>query len=688
LRTNESEWTDGLGMPSPRPDIRRILCLKLDHIGDLLVADLALRLLRKFFPGSHVTLICGEWNADLARQLELAEVVIGISLFHPRGADQHDIETAARARSAGIKRLTEVAASQPEFDLAIDLRIDEDTRDLLKLFKARVYAGSGDLVKYPFLDISLPLSQTHPNQGPKSFRLSASDFTELNGYEVSSRGVGFAPASTAFRLKLLIDGACSPAECGTNRIDKRRLGIGLQTVSLVVRDARNELHVTREFVFRQGSADCRCLVQGWSGPEPWGTWSVADEAILQLSCADSILEGELSLVLRFQAHVNPQNKVVTVTATDPSTNTPVTARCEFPPREFEMSIPFPHGHAGAFARSRAVFLRAGTHRLSVDILAINEAVESSLKVSLQGSRPLRTIASRELLRKPGQAARGSVQFDFTHRDSDESLHVLLESGSAGASAGLHVHSVVTRPLCTAPARIPAGHMEKLIARLVTAAALEFSPFFLDLARAPEVRFREVIETSRQSAAQRLTDCRRLLADKKHSFKIVGLSIAATKETKRWPFGYMLELCELLLGRPDVYLVLLGGPADVEDTERLEKALEHGDRVLNFCGKTALTEFAPIVSEVDLYIGYDTGPTHYAGRIGVRTIGIFAAVHSPREWGPVGRRASWITHYTDCSPCYLAKLDECRFGHACMLDLLPVECWRVISSELDAARAVG
>jgi len=92
--------------------------------------------------------------------------------------------------------------------------------------------------------------------------------------------------------------------------------------------------------------------------------------------------------------------------------------------------------------------------------------------------------------------------------------------------------------------------------------------------------------------------------------------------------------------------------------------------------------------MDVYVGYDTGTTHYAGKIGIRTIGIFAAVHSPREWGPVGRNASWVTHHTQCSPCHLGKLDGCRYGHACMLELLPSECWTVISKALDEVSRLG
>ena len=136
-QTNDIGWTDCMGFPQSRPEIKKILCLKFDHIGDILVADFSFRLLRKYFPDANITLICGEWNVELAEELGLADTVIGVSLFHPQGGEQHNEKVALAARNAGITRLMQVALSQPEFDLAIDMRIADDTRELQDFLRQR-----------------------------------------------------------------------------------------------------------------------------------------------------------------------------------------------------------------------------------------------------------------------------------------------------------------------------------------------------------------------------------------------------------------------------------------------------------------------------------------------------------------------------------------------------------------------
>ncbi len=49
----------------PAAGQRRILVLKLDHLGDLIAGKPALAALRKAFPADHITLICGSLRADL-----------------------------------------------------------------------------------------------------------------------------------------------------------------------------------------------------------------------------------------------------------------------------------------------------------------------------------------------------------------------------------------------------------------------------------------------------------------------------------------------------------------------------------------------------------------------------------------------------------------------------------------------
>jgi len=128
---------------------KRILVLKLDHLGDFLIGIPALKQLREVFQGSQITLICGPWNVTTAEKLGVAN---DVRVFHyfPENAQDWDGEIAGDA----IGRFREVVRGQ--FDIAIDLRVDEDTRPLLRHVDATLRCGIGSRQKHPYLDVVLP----------------------------------------------------------------------------------------------------------------------------------------------------------------------------------------------------------------------------------------------------------------------------------------------------------------------------------------------------------------------------------------------------------------------------------------------------------------------------------------------------------------------------------------------------
>jgi ADP-heptose:LPS heptosyltransferase len=125
---------------------RRILVLKLDHLGDFIIGMPAMRTLRALFAGDHITLICGSWNLAAARESGLADEIVAYDYFDDhgwRGRPHQDIAVFDAAVKDG-------------FDLAIDLRVDEDTRDLLRRVEATIKCGIGQRGRFPFLDVILP----------------------------------------------------------------------------------------------------------------------------------------------------------------------------------------------------------------------------------------------------------------------------------------------------------------------------------------------------------------------------------------------------------------------------------------------------------------------------------------------------------------------------------------------------
>ena len=133
-------------VPALRP--RRILVLKLDHIGDFLMALPALEKLRRAFADDHITLLCGPWNVEFARGGAIADEIRAYRFF-PEDAAAWDGEPVE-----DIDRFRELTAGR--FDIAIDLRSDDDTRFLLSHVDAGMRCGIGLRDRHPYLDVMLP----------------------------------------------------------------------------------------------------------------------------------------------------------------------------------------------------------------------------------------------------------------------------------------------------------------------------------------------------------------------------------------------------------------------------------------------------------------------------------------------------------------------------------------------------
>jgi ADP-heptose:LPS heptosyltransferase/GT2 family glycosyltransferase len=145
-----------VGRRGPTPErVARILAVKLDHIGDFLTALPALRSLRRRFPAATIDLLAPAATAELARrapgpgEAPLFGEIIVFDFFHARSGDgQKDV---------GV---TELAALQArlaprDYDIAVDLRMQSETRHVLPYSGARLLAGYDRGNQFPFLDVAL-----------------------------------------------------------------------------------------------------------------------------------------------------------------------------------------------------------------------------------------------------------------------------------------------------------------------------------------------------------------------------------------------------------------------------------------------------------------------------------------------------------------------------------------------------
>jgi ADP-heptose:LPS heptosyltransferase/GT2 family glycosyltransferase len=132
-----------------RSEIRRILVVKLDHIGDFITALPPIRRLKSLFPEASITVLAGRAARAFIALEPAIDEYLEFEFFHARSA-------------LGEKELTEEdfaalrARLEPyRFDLAVDLRKHLTTRVVLRHTGARFLAGFDYMGQFPFLDIAV-----------------------------------------------------------------------------------------------------------------------------------------------------------------------------------------------------------------------------------------------------------------------------------------------------------------------------------------------------------------------------------------------------------------------------------------------------------------------------------------------------------------------------------------------------
>lgn len=153
--------------------------------------------------------------------------------------------------------------------------------------------------------------------------------------------------------------------------------------------------------------------------------------------------------------------------------------------------------------------------------------------------------------------------------------------------------------------------------------------------------------------------------------IVVLVPGAGWVTKEWPVEYFVELGKKLIAQGK-YIVLAGGPAEIEKAEIIASSLPE-NKLFNLVNKTNLKELAALMSCVGLCIGGDTGPVHIAAAMGCRIIALFGASSGHRA-GPYGENVKIISTTEPCAPCFKRK---CPKGKNCMMKISVAEVLKEI-----------
>ena len=118
----------------------------------------------------------------------------------------------------------------------------------------------------------------------------------------------------------------------------------------------------------------------------------------------------------------------------------------------------------------------------------------------------------------------------------------------------------------------------------------------------------------------------------------------------------------------MYPLILEGPADQDVVAHMLREIRTKPPVLK---RLELSLLAGILTQMDLYIGHDSGVTHLAASLGVKTLAIFGPTDY-RRWAPLGNHVTVVKG----PPCTCLSWDSVRqCAHKACLDI-PIE-WLVL-----------
>ncbi len=150
----EPVWN--LGVSEVRANIKSILLLRLDHVGDFVQTMAAFARLRKAFPQARIDIVVGAWNQSLAQASGLFDQVYTFNFYSSRSGDGRAVTLDAAGKDVAQLLGDEI------YDLAVDFRADGDTRGLLNSLQARFRAGFSDGMQFPWLDVSVEWDRNLP----------------------------------------------------------------------------------------------------------------------------------------------------------------------------------------------------------------------------------------------------------------------------------------------------------------------------------------------------------------------------------------------------------------------------------------------------------------------------------------------------------------------------------------------
>ncbi|HEU4346017.1 MAG TPA: glycosyltransferase family 9 protein [Candidatus Binatia bacterium] len=152
--------------------------------------------------------------------------------------------------------------------------------------------------------------------------------------------------------------------------------------------------------------------------------------------------------------------------------------------------------------------------------------------------------------------------------------------------------------------------------------------------------------------------------------VLALAPGSGAREKNWPVASYQAVASWWRRKTGGAVVVIVGPA--EEERGAWDLLATGNRVAR---KLSLARVVALLFRSRIYLGNDSGVTHVAAALGIRTIALFGP-SDVRQWSPRGKKVTIVTRPVECSPCSLSVMKSCTH-RKCLTTLLPGEIIRIL-----------
>ena len=161
-------------------------------------------------------------------------------------------------------------------------------------------------------------------------------------------------------------------------------------------------------------------------------------------------------------------------------------------------------------------------------------------------------------------------------------------------------------------------------------------------------------------------------------KLIAINPGGNWEPKRWPVTKYAELCDELIEKFGIKIIITGAPKDLGLYLRIQEKVE--SKLIAACGKTTLRQLGALFKRCDIVISGDSGPLHIALAVKKKVIALFGPT-SPAITGPYGDGEYVVLQKDiDCKiPCYNVSCESKKCMNAVLVSEVVEQVGRMLRS---------